>query len=209
MLITAAVFDDVPAELAGHTVRIRAGRMVEEGSVTDDRRHRTERDDRMPEQQPEHIAVYQRIRSVFGDPALRSGDARRRKQPRATRRVSRTEGPRPPRNRGRDRNSPSEMGWDSPLAPLGAAPGWAEIVGDETAAHADPVGIEEGLLTVRCDSTAWATQLRRMGAKITTGSSSEFPAAGDRVGEFLGPDTPSWKRGPRAIPGRGPRDTYG
>lgn len=31
VLITAAVFDDVPAELAGHTVRIRAGRVLDEG----------------------------------------------------------------------------------------------------------------------------------------------------------------------------------
>ncbi|MGO1853842.1 MAG: DUF721 domain-containing protein, partial [Microbacteriaceae bacterium] len=26
---------------------------------------------------------------------------------------------------------------------------------------------------------------------------------------FIGPDVPSWKWGPRAVPGRGPRDTYG
>ncbi|MGE3192382.1 MAG: DNA replication/repair protein RecF [Microbacteriaceae bacterium] len=32
VLITAAVLDDVPAELAGHIVHIRAGRVVEEGS---------------------------------------------------------------------------------------------------------------------------------------------------------------------------------
>ena len=27
--------------------------------------------------------------------------------------------------------------------------------------------------------------------------------------KFLGPDAPSWKKGPRSVPGRGPRDTYG
>ena len=32
VLITAAVFDDVPAPLAAHTVHISAGRIVEEGS---------------------------------------------------------------------------------------------------------------------------------------------------------------------------------
>jgi DNA replication and repair protein RecF len=32
VLITAAVLDDVPAELAGHIVHIRAGRVVEDGS---------------------------------------------------------------------------------------------------------------------------------------------------------------------------------
>lgn len=33
VLITAAVFDDVPAELAAHTVRIEAGRIVESDAV--------------------------------------------------------------------------------------------------------------------------------------------------------------------------------
>ena len=44
-------------------------------------------------------------------------------------------------------------------------------------------------------------------------SSTDLPAglsaAGIETVRFIGPDTPSWKRGPRAIPGRGPRDTYG
>jgi predicted nucleic acid-binding Zn ribbon protein len=101
------------------------------------------------------------------------------------------------------------MGWDSPLARAELLAGWSEIVGDETAAHASPIGIEEGVLTVRCDSTAWATQLRRMNATITTKIVTTFGAAGIESVRFLGPDAPSWKRGPRAIPGRGPRDTYG
>ncbi|HEV7740991.1 MAG TPA: DNA replication and repair protein RecF, partial [Pseudolysinimonas sp.] len=33
VLITAAVFDDIPAELAGHTVHIRAGRVLDEGEL--------------------------------------------------------------------------------------------------------------------------------------------------------------------------------
>jgi predicted nucleic acid-binding Zn ribbon protein len=166
--------------------------------------------DGMPARQPEHIAVYQRIRSVFGDPALRSGDARRRKK------ASRDETS-VPYGRGRDPrgigdvlgNLTSEMGWDSPIAQAELLAGWLGIVGEETAAHAIPIGIEQGLLTVRCDSTAWATQLRRMGAAITTKIITEFAAAGIESVKFIGPDAPSWKRGPRAIPGRGPRDTYG
>jgi predicted nucleic acid-binding Zn ribbon protein len=166
--------------------------------------------DRTPEPVPEHIAVYQRIRSVFGDPALRSGDARRRKK------ASRDETS-VPYGKGREPhgigdvlgNLTSEMGWDSPIAQAELIAEWPRIVGDETAAHATPIGIEQGLLTVRCDSTAWATQLRRMGAAITTKIITEFAAAGIESVKFIGPDAPSWKRGPRAIPGRGPRDTYG
>lgn len=159
---------------------------------------------------PEHIAVYQRIRSIFGDPSLRSGDARRRK--RAARDESSV-----PYGKGRDprgigdvvQNLTTTMGWESPLARAELLADWAEIVGDETAAHAEPLSIADGTLTVRCDSTAWATQLRRMKATIATKIISRYPAAGIQSVRFLGPDAPSWKHGPRAIPGRGPRDTYG
>jgi predicted nucleic acid-binding Zn ribbon protein len=162
------------------------------------------------ERVPEHIAVYQRIRTVFGDPSLRSGDARRRK--RSARDESSV-----PYGVGRDprgiadviENLTSTMGWDSPLARADLLASWSGIVGDETAAHTTPIGIEEGVLTVRCDSTAWATQLRRMNSTITTKIVTKHAAAGIESVRFLGPDAPSWKRGPRAIPGRGPRDTYG
>jgi predicted nucleic acid-binding Zn ribbon protein len=162
------------------------------------------------ERVPEHIAVYQRIRTVFGDPSLRSGDARRRK--RSARDESSV-----PYGVGRDprgiadvmENLTSTMGWDSPLARADLLASWPELVGDETAAHTTPIGIEECVLTVRCDSTAWATQLRRMNSTITTKIVTMHAAAGIESVRFLGPDAPSWKRGPRAIPGRGPRDTYG
>jgi predicted nucleic acid-binding Zn ribbon protein len=72
-----------------------------------------------------------------------------------------------------------------------------------------PVGIEDGVLAVRCDSTAWATQLRLMRTKVTTEIALKFPDAGIESVRFDGPNAPSWKRGPRSIPGRGPRDTYG
>jgi predicted nucleic acid-binding Zn ribbon protein len=162
------------------------------------------------ERVPEHIAVYRRIRAAFGDPALRSGDARKRS--RAAREETSV-----PYGVGRDprgvgdvlQNLTSDLGWNSPLARAEVMAGWAGIVGEETAAHAVPVGIDDGVLTVRCDSTAWATQLRRMSAAITTKIVTGFADAGIESVKFLGPDTPTWKRGPRAIPGRGPRDTYG
>ncbi|HWM34914.1 MAG TPA: DciA family protein [Pseudolysinimonas sp.] len=159
---------------------------------------------------PEHIAVYRRIRAAFGDPTLRSRDARRR------RRAARDEssvpygGGRDPRGIGELLGAlTAEAGWDSPIAKAEVLAGWAATVGEDTAAHAAPVGIEGGVLIIRCDSTAWATQLRTMSAAITTRIVTGFPAAGVESVKFLGPDAPSWKRGPRAIPGRGPRDTYG
>jgi predicted nucleic acid-binding Zn ribbon protein len=83
------------------------------------------------------------------------------------------------------------------------------IVGEETAAHSEPVSIEDGVLSIRCDSTAWATQLRLMRSQVTTTIAERYPEAGIESVRFEGPNAPSWKRGPRSIPGRGPRDTYG
>jgi predicted nucleic acid-binding Zn ribbon protein len=37
---------------------------------------------------------------------------------------------------------------------------WDAIVGDELAAHAQPLGIEDGCLRVGVDSPAWASHLR-------------------------------------------------
>lgn len=162
------------------------------------------------EKLPEHIAVYQRIRTAFGDPSVRSRDARRR------RRAARDESS-VPYGAGRDPHGvgdvlsdlTAELGWDSPLAEAELLATWAEIVGPDTAAHAAPIAIEQGTLTVRCESTAWAQQLRTMRARIITRIMERYPAAGVDAVRFIGPDAPSWKRGPRAIPGRGPRDTYG
>lgn len=160
---------------------------------------------------PEHVAVYRRLRSVFGDPALRTIDGRRR------RRAAKESGSSEPYGAGRDPLGlgsivdafAASRGWDSPLARADLLASWTDIVGAETASHASPIGIEDGVLTVRCDSTAWAVQLRTMQRTVLERIAERFPAAGVESARFLGPDAPSWKRGPRAIPGRGPRDTYG
>ncbi len=164
-----------------------------------------------PEQGPveEHVAVYLRLRQVFGDPGVRSTAARKR--------AAKKEGASVPFAAGRDPHGLGEvieglaakMGWTSPLARSELLASWPELVGAETAEHSSPAGIEEGVLTVRCDSTAWATQLRLMRSQITTAIAQRYPAAGIESVRFEGPNAPTWKRGPRSIPGRGPRDTYG
>jgi predicted nucleic acid-binding Zn ribbon protein len=103
----------------------------------------------------------------------------------------------------------TELGWSSPLAQSELIASWPDLVGSGTAEHSTPAGIEDGLLTVRCESTAWATQLRLMRSELLSHIADRFPDAGIESIRFQGPDVPSWKRGPRSIPGRGPRDTYG
>ena len=164
-----------------------------------------------PDPVPEHVAAYLRMRALFGDPSKRSPDARKRAK------NKKKEGASVPFGVGRDPHGiddileglTSRLGWNSSLAKADLLASWADLAGAETAVHSEPVGIEDGILTVRCDSTAWATQLRLMRGQITTSIAQRFPDAGIKSVKFDGPNAPSWKRGTRSIPGRGPRDTYG
>lgn len=166
-------------------------------------------DDTEPTPESEAVAVYRRLRRVFGDPSMRSSDARRR--------AIKTPGASSPFGAGRDPEGIGDvlegmtrsLGWTSPLARGELLTSWPELVGADVAAHCEPAGIDEGVLTVQCDSTAWATQLRLMRADILTTILRRYPEAQVSSIRFTGPGAPSWKRGPRSVPGRGPRDTYG
>ncbi|WP_213816806.1 DUF721 domain-containing protein [Glaciihabitans sp. dw_435] len=159
----------------------------------------------------EHVAVYLRFRQIFGEAGSRTADARKRSE------KKKEGGASVPYGIGRDPHGiedvlaglTQKLGWNSSLARADLLSSWAELAGDETAEHSTPVGIEDGVLTVHCDSTAWATQLRLMRGYITTQIAQRYPDAGIQSVKFDGPNAPSWKRGPRSIPGRGPRDTYG
>ena len=104
----------------------------------------------------------------------------------------------------------TERGWVGDVA-VGAVIGrWSQIVGPEIAQHCAPVDFVEGILTVRADSTAWATQLRLLSSSLLTRLAEEVGEG--TVGELrvVGPGAPTWSRGQRRVQdGRGPRDTYG
>ena len=102
-----------------------------------------------------------------------------------------------------------EAGWEKTLAAEDLVREWADLAGADTAQHSEPVSLERGVLTVKCDSTAWAKNLQFMRAVIMTEITNRHPEAGVENIRFIGPDVPSWKWGPRVVPGRGPRDTYG
>jgi len=159
--------------------------------------------------QSEASVVYLRLKRLFGGPAARAGKA-------ATRQRGGEPGSEP-FGAGRDPRGlasvvdsmTSELGWDSELDKAELIDDWAELVGETTAAKSRPVGIEDGVLTVRCESTAWATQLRIMRTELLAAIAERYPRAGIQSIRFNGPDVPSWKYGPRSMQGRGPRDTYG
>ncbi len=99
--------------------------------------------------------------------------------------------------------------WQGKVAEADLFNRWNEIVGDVNAENSKPETLVDGTLTVRCRTTAWATQLRLMQAEILARVVEAHADLGIETLKFLGPDAPSWKKGPRSVPGRGPRDTYG
>lgn len=102
-----------------------------------------------------------------------------------------------------------DMGWSEDLDQARILEDWARFVGEGTAAHTRVIGISDGVLQVQCDSTTWATELRRLRAEMLTRITHEYPDAEIRDLRFLAPGAPSWRHGPRVVKGRGPRDTYG
>lgn len=102
-----------------------------------------------------------------------------------------------------------DFSWQKPLAQARVLDGWALLVGEATARHASPQHIDRGVLVIQCDSTAWATQLRSIRMSLLATIIEKEPDAEIDDLRFLNPGAPSWKHGPRSVPGRGPRDTYG
>ena len=165
VLITAAVFGDVPERLAGTVVRIRAGAVVAADSAAepasasksslrpsripretrtmahDDRARPadagTEPAPRPSRRRPEHVAVYLRFRRIFGDAGKRSANARKR-HAKPVSGIPFTDGRDPHAHRGCDGRAHRAHGLDeSSRAQSELLANWSELVGDETASHSD------------------------------------------------------------------------
>ena len=86
---------------------------------------------------------------------------------------------------------------------------WAAIVGADLASHCQPVDLVDGVLSVRAESTAWATQIRLLAPTMLAKIAAAVGANQVRSIRTVGPAAPSWRFGQRHVSGRGPRDTYG
>ena len=104
----------------------------------------------------------------------------------------------------------ADRGWKRTVRVASIDARWAELVGEQLAAHCKPERFTDGELVVVAESTAWATQVRLLAPQLIGAVNS---ALGEGLVKALvvhGPTTPSWRRGPlRVSDGRGPRDTYG
>ncbi|MBD8870977.1 DUF721 domain-containing protein [Nocardioides sp. MJB4] len=104
----------------------------------------------------------------------------------------------------------SDQGWAMDLKVRGVFGRWSQIVGEEVSQHCAPTGLVDGRLTVRADSTAWATQLRLLAPTLVRRLNEELGHGSVTVIDVEGPNLPSWKKGRLGSrDGRGPRDTYG
>ena len=155
---------------------------------------------------PETLATYLRLRGL--EPTGR-GRRRRRRTVEGDENAPFSPGRDPARVGDVLASFTRQAGWDPDLAREDVVTMWAEVVGEANAARTRPTGFRDGVLLVSCDSTAWVSQLKLMRRHILTTIVQRFPEAGIDNITFQGPDVPSWKHGMRAVPGRGPRDTYG
>ncbi|MFD7979803.1 DUF721 domain-containing protein [Streptomyces sp. NPDC059071] len=108
----------------------------------------------------------------------------------------------------------TERGWETPAAVGGVMGRWPQIVGEDLAKHCVPLRYdedpEERVLTVQCDSTAWATQLRLLAPRLVARLNEDLGHGTVRMIKVLGPGGPRRGYGPLRAPGStGPGDTYG
>ncbi|WP_245645391.1 DUF721 domain-containing protein [Pseudonocardia acaciae] len=103
----------------------------------------------------------------------------------------------------------ADQGWQERVTSASVFGRWAELVGADVAEHATPLTLRDGELTVAASSTAWATQLRTLQRQLLARIAAGLGPNVVRKLKVQGPAAPSWRRGPRHAPGRGPRDTYG
>ncbi|MET4922933.1 DciA family protein [Streptomyces sp. PSRA5] len=106
----------------------------------------------------------------------------------------------------------TERGWETPAAVGGVMGRWPQIVGEDLARHCVPERYEEDerILTVICDSTAWATQLRLLAPRLVARLNEDLGHGTVKVIKVRGPAGPPRRFGALRAPGsKGPGDTYG
>lgn len=102
-----------------------------------------------------------------------------------------------------------ERGWRRRIGLSTVLRRWPDLVGEANAEHSRPVNFEAGVLLVDCDSTSWATAMKYTASKLVARLNQALGEQTVLRVEFRGPKPPNWKKGPRTVQGRGPRDTYG
>ena len=100
-----------------------------------------------------------------------------------------------------------QFGWQLSLPAIQAR--WPEIAGDVNAQHSKPERLDDKVLTVRTDSSTWASALRLIAPQLVAKLNEALGDGSVTRVDVAPPKSPSWKHGPKSVrDGRGPRDTY-
>lgn len=94
-----------------------------------------------------------------------------------TRREPRREGPAPRPLEALLSAAVSRRRWGARLEGARIHERWREIVGDQLGRHTEPVRLRGGVLVLRAESQAWATQVHYLGSELAA-----------RANAVLGPD---------------------
>lgn len=78
----------------------------------------------------------------------------------------------------------SELGHGEASESLRVAACWPAVVGEEAAAHADPVGLRGGVLEVEVHSSVWAQHLQMRRREILAGLARELGPGAPRELRF-------------------------
>jgi len=104
----------------------------------------------------------------------------------------------------------AQYGWQEGFTLHAMRVRWPELVGDVNAQHSSPERLKDAVLTVRADSSTWASALRLMAPQLVAKLNETLGDGTVTRVDIQGPHGPTWKHGLRAVrDGRGPRDTYG
>ncbi|KFG07255.1 MULTISPECIES: DUF721 domain-containing protein [Streptomyces] len=106
----------------------------------------------------------------------------------------------------------TERGWETPAAVGGVMGRWPQIVGEDLARRCVPERYDEDerVLHVRCDSTAWATNVRLLAPQLVARLNEDLGHGTVRLLKVHGPAGSARRYGPLRAPGStGPGDTYG
>ena len=156
-------------------------------------------------------AALSRAKAAARAKGLQPGTPRARgpRRPDPTRSGSGPDGRDPALLRDMVRRLVAERGWEETTTAAGVLANWDRLVGPEIADHCRPASLTDGELVLVAESSAWATQLRLLTRTLARRLT-------EQVGEGVvtsivvrGPAQADWRKGPRRVRGRGPRDTYG
>ena len=92
----------------------------------------------------------------------------------------------------------SERGWSTEVNVHLLLGRWPALVGSTNAQHTAPESFVAGVVTVRADSTAWASQLRLMAPQLLAKLNAALGEGTIKRIMVNGPHAPSWKHGSAA-----------